>query len=79
MIGTENLLVASAVVITLCAGLATYLYPETATATTPVDAAPASGHQPALSAVQIVSGSPHLRAISVILTLTIVVSTVVDW
>lgn len=78
-IGTENLLVASAVVITLCAGLAMYLHPDAATVARPANAAGARGHELARSAARIVRESAHLRALSTILTLTIIVSTVVDW
>ena len=77
-IGTENLLVASAVLITLCAGIATYLHPEAAT-DRPTKTIEAGGHEAVGSAAQIVRESAHLRALSIILTLTIIVSTVVDW
>lgn len=76
VVGTEGLLIASAVVITLCAGLAMYLYPA---ARVGRPAGTAAAVEPVRSAAQIVRESPHLRAIAVILTLTIVVSTVVDW
>ncbi len=79
VVGTENLLIASAVVITVSAGLAMHLYSAALPVTQPAGAAGASGDEPARSAARIVRESPHLRAISAVLTLTIVVSTVVDW
>ncbi len=78
VVGTGGLLIASAVVITLCAGIAMHLHPESARVTRPAGAA-AVAVEPARSAAQIVRASPHLRAIAVILTLSIIVSTVVDW
>jgi AAA family ATP:ADP antiporter len=77
--GTENLLVASAAVITLCAGVAMYLHPDAATVSRRATTAEADSREPARSAAQIVRESAHLRALSAILTLTIIVSTVVDW
>lgn len=79
VVGTEDLLLASAVVITLSAAVAMYLHPKAAIVTRPAGTAGASGDEPVRSAARIVRESPHLRAISVILTLAIIVSTVVDW
>ena len=78
-IGTENILVAAAVVIALCAALATYLHPDASpvTRTTPVGGA--GSREPVRSAARLVRESAHLRALSTILMLAIVVSTVVDW
>lgn len=79
IIGTESVLIASATVITLCAGVALYLHPAPTTVTAPVKTSQTSDHAASRSIVRLVQESPHLRAISTILTLTIIVSTVVDW
>ncbi|MBI2186487.1 MAG: MFS transporter [Acidobacteria bacterium] len=78
-IGTENVLLAAAVVIAVCAALATHLHPDTAPTPRKGSAAGASHREPAPSAARLVRESAHLRALSTILMLAIVVSTVVDW
>ncbi|MBI4512611.1 MAG: HEAT repeat domain-containing protein [Gemmatimonadetes bacterium] len=88
VVGTENLLLASSAVTILCAGLAFALHgqalsPAAARPRTPREAreggSGGSGGSDMRSAAALVRESPHLRAIAMILTLTIIVSTVVDW
>jgi ATP:ADP antiporter, AAA family len=78
-IGTENVLIVAAVVITLCAALAAYLHPDRAPVTRGPSVAGSNRRDHAQSAARLVRESGHLRALSAILMLAIVVSTVVDW
>lgn len=78
-IGAENILLAAAVVITACAVLAARLYPDAAPTPRMGSAAGASQRESVPSAARLVRESAHLRALSTILMLAIVVSTVVDW
>ncbi|MGH7544852.1 MAG: Npt1/Npt2 family nucleotide transporter, partial [Gemmatimonadota bacterium] len=83
VVGTENILLASAVVIVLCALLVARLHPGNpevgAEARTGARAKSGSDGSDGESASALVARSPHLRAIATILTLTIIVSTIVDW
>lgn len=82
VVGTENLLLASSAVTVLCAWLALALHREAPSLAAPRPRASSAVDERARdgrSAGTLVRESPHLRAIAGILTLTIIVSTVVDW
>lgn len=83
LVGTENLLLAAAAVIAVCAALAARLHPGSPAADSERQqhrqGSPPEPDRGGESAAAVVRSSPHLRAIAAILTLTIVVSTVVDW
>lgn len=78
-IGTENILLVAAGVITSGAALAAYLHPDAAPAPRMPPVAGIGGPDTAPSAARLVRDSAHLRALSAILVLAIIVSTVVDW
>lgn len=77
--GTENLLLVSAGATAACAGLATRVHPASMEPSLRTEARVTAGDEAPLSASALVRQSPHLRAISILLTLAIVVSTMVDW
>jgi AAA family ATP:ADP antiporter len=76
MVGSENLLLVSAGILGLCAVVLTVID----RVTEPVRPRPAvSRDRPPVSAWGLLRESDHLRTIALILGLTVVVSTIVDW